>query len=103
MPKGNYVCKICNIPGHYIKDCPQKQQKQQPNSDEYVCKICNIPGHHIRDCQQKEEYVCNICSQPGHHVRDCPERKANDGEKPKCKYHISIIHHYWLLIYTLHC
>ena len=27
-PKG-YVCRICNIEGHFIRSCPQKQQQQQ--------------------------------------------------------------------------
>jgi hypothetical protein len=64
-PKNGYVCKRCNVPGHYIKDCPQ-QQSGPP-----------------------ESYICNICKNPGHYIKDCPERQHNQqprGEQPKCKF-----------------
>ncbi|CEP11700.1 hypothetical protein [Parasitella parasitica] len=87
VPREGYVCKRCNIPGHYIKDCPQV-------ATDYVCNRCNEKGHHIRDCPQggdmssgvpPEGYVCNICKQPGHFIKNCPDRQANQprGEQPK--------------------
>lgn len=97
MPREGYVCNICNTPGHFIKDCPQKVVKEgqpahgeQPLSENgvpsgYICKICNVGGHFIQDCPQKqpkpmegqlpEGYVCKICQTPGHHIRDCPSKK----------------------------
>jgi hypothetical protein len=45
----NYICKICNIPGHLIKDCPNKPPPNTPSST-YICNICHIPGHLIREC-----------------------------------------------------
>lgn len=60
-PRNGYVCKRCNVPGHYIKDCPQG------NSD--------VPP---------EGYVCNICKNPGHFIKNCPERSQQPrGEQPK--------------------
>ncbi|KAI8088900.1 CwfJ C-terminus 1-domain-containing protein-like protein [Halteromyces radiatus] len=50
VPEG-YICKKCNIPGHLISDCPQRNVV--PSG--YVCKICNEPGHFIKDCPKKEE------------------------------------------------
>ena len=29
-PPNGYLCKICNVPGHYIVHCPSKTGKQQP-------------------------------------------------------------------------
>lgn len=65
-PKKGYVCKRCNEPGHYIKDCPKSQSN-------------NVP----------EGYVCNICQKPGHFIRDCPDKQQQQPrsrEQPKCKY-----------------
>ncbi|KAL7319549.1 hypothetical protein PS15m_002681 [Mucor circinelloides] len=84
VPREGYVCKKCNTPGHYIKDCPLI-------AADYVCKKCNEKGHNIRDCPQggggvpPEGYVCNICKQPGHFIKDCPDRQERQprGEQPK--------------------
>jgi hypothetical protein len=88
-PKNGYVCKRCNVPGHYIKDCP---------TSDYVCRKCNVPGHNIKDCPENspsdhippEGYVCNVCKQPGHYIKNCPERQASAprGDQPKCKWFI---------------
>lgn len=80
-PKNGYVCKRCNIPGHYIKDCP---------TSDYVCRKCNQKGHNIKDCPESindvppEGYVCNICKNSGHYIKNCPDRQATAtrGEQP---------------------
>ena len=28
LPGPGYVCKICQVPGHWIRDCPQKKQQE---------------------------------------------------------------------------
>ncbi|KAI8984334.1 CwfJ C-terminus 1-domain-containing protein-like protein [Mycotypha africana] len=59
MPKPGYICRICNTPGHYIQDCPQKTSTPAKHTatppEGYVCRICHQPGHYIKDCPQKEE------------------------------------------------
>ncbi|KAI9136169.1 CwfJ C-terminus 1-domain-containing protein-like protein [Paraphysoderma sedebokerense] len=56
-PRSDYVCKICNISGHFIQDCPQKGQttSQRGPPDDYVCKSCNEKGHWIRECPKNEK------------------------------------------------
>ncbi|KAF9902557.1 hypothetical protein BX616_001902 [Lobosporangium transversale] len=99
-PPAGYVCRRCNIPGHFIKDCTVERQPTNDQSRDstrmpegYVCKKCNEPGHYLKDCPRiKEEtssgvrsvpdgYVCKICQKPGHFIRDCPEaasRQSNN-------------------------
>jgi hypothetical protein len=52
-PSAGYVCKICNIPGHWIHDCPKKGSGSGRPFQGYCCKICNMPGHWIHDCPQR--------------------------------------------------
>lgn len=45
----------------------------------YVCKICNVPGHHIKECPEavaKTPGVCYECDKPGHKAIECPEVAA---------------------------
>lgn len=111
-PPGDYVCKLCNIPGHWLKDChlfeprpgtkslstigpsrahvASKGQQQIPPPGNYVCRLCGIPGHWIEQCskfQPKRDllkggagtnapprnYICNLCHQPGHWIQQCSE------------------------------
>ncbi|KAI8444703.1 CwfJ C-terminus 1-domain-containing protein-like protein [Phakopsora pachyrhizi] len=51
----NYVCKICSTSGHWIQDCPEKQQQKRKPQEGYVCRICNTPGHLINDCPMAEK------------------------------------------------
>ncbi|KAG0242454.1 hypothetical protein BGW41_004183 [Actinomortierella wolfii] len=47
-PPEGYICRRCNKPGHYIRDCTSRTPPEG-----YVCKICNEPGHFIADCTHK--------------------------------------------------
>lgn len=112
LPPGDYVCKLCNIPGHWLKDCclfeprpgakplsnagpsrahsVSKGQQQIPPPGNYVCRLCGVPGHWIEQCskfQPKRDllkggsgasapprnYICNLCHQPGHWIQQCSE------------------------------
>ncbi|KAI8594680.1 CwfJ C-terminus 1-domain-containing protein-like protein [Dissophora ornata] len=57
-PPSGYVCRRCNQPGHFIKDCTAEQEGPSSTST-----TGNLP----------EGYICNICHNPGHWIRDCPE------------------------------
>ncbi|KAJ2661143.1 hypothetical protein IWW48_002554 [Coemansia sp. RSA 1200] len=57
-PPLNYLCRSCNQPGHWINDCPtrdQQQNKRQRTNDKpppgYICRQCKQPGHWRSDCR----------------------------------------------------
>ncbi|KAJ2764049.1 hypothetical protein IWQ57_005326 [Coemansia nantahalensis] len=55
-PPLNYVCSSCNQPGHWVSDCPTKDQQKRRRMGEanppsgYVCRGCSKPGHWRSDC-----------------------------------------------------
>ncbi|KAJ1731380.1 hypothetical protein LPJ61_002567 [Coemansia biformis] len=56
-PPLSYVCHSCNQPGHWISDCPTKDQQKRRRTDnaappppDYVCRGCSKPGHWRSDC-----------------------------------------------------
>ena len=51
-PPTSYTCRICNIPGHWIQQCPQSTSKALPPYN-YVCNICGIRGHWIQSCPNR--------------------------------------------------
>jgi len=88
-PPTNYICHKCNIPGHYVHDCPNVGGKGNPPSN-YLCYKCNISGHWIQDCplgnQQDyskappSNYCCHRCGIPGHWIKNCPTNTNLDNE-----------------------
>ncbi|TXT04943.1 hypothetical protein VHUM_04026 [Vanrija humicola] len=101
-PPEDYVCKICQVPGHWIQDCPVKAQKPAQDSSKpppgYTCNICKSPDHFIRECPQREAerqrgpkpppagYVCRACGAEGtHYIRECPVVKERDQERSRRK------------------
>ncbi|KAJ2508428.1 hypothetical protein IWW47_000618 [Coemansia sp. RSA 2052] len=54
-PPLSYVCRCCSQPGHWIQDCPTKDQRKRLRVDgappaEYVCHLCHKSGHWRSDC-----------------------------------------------------
>ncbi|KAF1323757.1 Wd40 repeat-containing protein, partial [Globisporangium splendens] len=84
-PPESYTCNRCGTKGHWIEDCPTKDQSQVGSNGQmvrkvppegYLCKRCNTPGHYISDCTQPKvppaSYTCHKCRQKGHWKQDCP-------------------------------
>lgn len=65
---------------HFIDHCPERTKPPEG----YLCKICGVPGHLVRDCPTKhavgdtgghkprEGYVCRACGSELHYIADCP-------------------------------
>ncbi|CAG8530990.1 9937_t:CDS:2 [Acaulospora colombiana] len=51
-PPGDYVCNKCNLPGHWINECPSGRPRP-PKS--YTCKKCNLAGVSISHCSSFRE------------------------------------------------
>lgn len=72
---------------HFITSCPERQKPPEG----YVCRICNTPGHLVRDCPTRHAvgdtggrkprpgYVCRACASEEHYIEDCPV--ANAGQR----------------------
>ncbi|KAF9926854.1 GPI inositol deacylase [Linnemannia zychae] len=99
-PPAGYICRRCNQPGHFVKECTAERVQRVP--DGYVCNKCNQPGHFIKDCpllkeentareQAREQnggidvppagYLCKKCSLPGHYIKDCPVLKEENAAR----------------------
>lgn len=103
-PPDSYVCKICQIPGHWIQDCPEKASQASKDAQDpsrpragYVCKICQSSEHHVRDCPDKDNrprgarpppagYVCKACgAKEEHFVKDCAVVREREQARGKRK------------------
>ncbi|KAJ2588376.1 hypothetical protein H4R99_007816 [Coemansia sp. RSA 1722] len=62
-PPLDYVCRSCNQPGHWISDCPTREQVKRQRTD----------------ASPPDGYICHKCKQPGHWRPDCPAGAADDG------------------------
>ncbi|POM78702.1 WD40 repeatcontaining protein [Phytophthora palmivora] len=82
-PPESYTCNRCGTKGHWIEDCPTKDQhnpsgqmQRKVPPEGYLCKRCNVPGHYISDCTEPKvpppSYTCHKCRQKGHWKQDCP-------------------------------
>lgn len=78
-PPRDYVCKLCNVSGHWLKDCDLFEPRENPGKPgsniknyktlsssgsssghkpngmppgNYVCRLCGVSGHWIEQCSQ---------------------------------------------------
>ncbi|KAK2754178.1 hypothetical protein CKAH01_06116 [Colletotrichum kahawae] len=65
VPTGDYLCKRCERPGHFVQDC-------DTNSN---------PSY---DSPPPKEYVCHNCGEAGTHYRNaCPRKQSSKGRSRK--------------------
>ncbi|XP_023765594.1 uncharacterized protein LOC111914091 [Lactuca sativa] len=83
------LCYACNEEGHFMQDCPKREEPTKPTvplkhyercDEEVTCYKCGMKGHYANKCTSDNK-VCYRCNKEGHFSRDCP--KKNEPTKPK--------------------
>jgi hypothetical protein len=52
VPPEGYVCRKCDVPGHWIQQCTSSKTNAPPPTS-YICKICCHQGHWIWECPDR--------------------------------------------------
>lgn len=80
-PPKDYVCRKCNVAGHWVQDCPLGPSGRSLEPPEgYVCHKCNRAGHWIEFCPFMTKIPtingflmqCQQCGQHDHDAATCP-------------------------------
>lgn len=84
-------CRRCESTEHIAFNCPDRPTPHEG----YVCKTCNQPGHFVRDCptrdavgdtggrKPREGYICRACGSDQHYIEDClvPNERSRHVER----------------------
>lgn len=89
LPPANYICRLCNVSGHWIDQCAkfqpkhQSQQLQQQQQQSATEKCLTLPpgmgptpNYRPPAYLSKpvpSNYLCNLCNNPGHWIQQCPQ------------------------------
>jgi len=74
VPPEGYVCRLCNIPGHWIQACPTNSNNSGGGFNNGMHRNNNTEAHHH---QPPEGYICRLCNVPGHWIQVCPSKKMD--------------------------
>lgn len=96
LPPGNYVCRLCNVAGHWIDQCSKFQPKNESSSNgggnSNAAPILPVmlgpgptPNYRPPAYLSKpvpSNYICNLCNRPGHWIQQCTEFTPIINHKP---------------------
>lgn len=85
-PPGDYVCRLCGVPGHWLKDCSLFEPRHtniigESNRSLSMSSSNNDNGntigaphhhHHHHRPSPPNSYVCRLCGIVGHWIEHCP-------------------------------
>ncbi|KAJ1909506.1 hypothetical protein IWQ60_011136 [Tieghemiomyces parasiticus] len=69
LPPASYTCKICNVKGHWIQDCPAKPARPETATNQSPPDGSHGPAS-VKT--PPDNYVCKVCLKGGHYIRSCP-------------------------------
>ncbi len=64
VPPGDYVCRICKVPGHYIQFCPQRSDRRPIQAIQAAQPVGSTPGYSMLPHPQHPQYSSLWPSQP---------------------------------------
>lgn len=90
LPPGNYVCRLCNVAGHWIDQCSKFQPKHLDSTNNSSINTTSTtsvqlppmlgpgptPNYRPPAYLSKpvpSNYICNLCNRPGHWIQQCSE------------------------------
>jgi hypothetical protein len=91
LPPGNYVCRLCNVSGHWIDECVKFQPKSLSSEVESSSNLSSTPSSSVLPPMLgpgptpnyrppaylskpvPSNYICNLCNRPGHWIQQCTE------------------------------
>lgn len=98
LPPGNYVCRLCNVAGHWIDQCSKFQPKNDINNSTGDNMLITTPvlppmlgpgptpNYRPPAYLSKpvpSNYICNLCNRPGHWIQQCTEFTPIINHKPQ--------------------
>jgi len=88
QPMGNYICRKCHIPGHFIQDCPNVGNNNNNNNSNNNNFNNNYNGMQNKRQQNVPpmDYVCRKCQTRGHWIQDCTASQQDFNKHPPNNY-----------------
>lgn len=107
VPPPGYVCKLCMVKGHWLKNCNLYQERRRENIKTFgplaikpqlasrlmATQQLALPG---RTSVPPEGYICRKCHVSGHWIQQCPYPKQTNAppETYVCK--ICLVPGHWI-------